>query len=84
MTQCIVYNIVNRNDEWHVLRGGASEPLARFKSKSDAVDRGRELAMREEAACLRISKIDGSIQSESMFGKDPAIMEGSRPSGGFR
>ena len=49
----------------------------RFKSKSDAVERGRDLAMREESASLRVGLTDGSIQSETVFGKDPSILEGA-------
>lgn len=79
-----MYSIVHRNDEWHILRGGASESEGRFKSKSDAIDRGRELAMREEMATLRIAKTDGSILSETTFGKDPSSIEGKIPVGGFR
>lgn len=83
MTQCIVFNIVHRNDEWHVLRGGTAESQGRFKSKSDAIERGRDLAMSEEVATLRITKTDGSIQSESTFGKDPSEIEGVAPVSGF-
>ena len=84
MTPCIVFNIVHRNDEWDVLRGGMSEPVGRFKSKADAVDRGRELAMREEMAVLRITLTDGSIQSEFTFGHNPSEMEGVAPVGDLR
>lgn len=84
MTPCIVFNIVHRNDEWDVLRGGMSEPVGRFQSKADAVERGRELAMREEMAVLRVALTDGSIQSEFTFGQNPSEMEGVAPAAGFR
>jgi len=48
----------------------------RFKSKLDAVDLGQFLAMREEVSELRIRKVDGSIQSEFVFGRDPHEVEG--------
>lgn len=82
MTQCVVFSIVHRNDEWHVLRGHATEPLGRFKSKADAIERGRDLAMREEMATLRVTLSDGSVQSESTFGKDASEIEGVVPQGG--
>lgn len=84
MSQCIVFNVVHRNDEWHVLRGHASDPEGRFKSKSDAIERGRDLAMREESASLRIALTDGSIQSETAFGKDPSELEGKASKAGSR
>jgi hypothetical protein len=76
MTQCIVFNIMHRNNEWDVLRDGISEPVGRFKSKMDAVERGRALAMQEEAAILRVALSDGSILSETAFGRNPSEMEG--------
>lgn len=76
MTQCIVYNIVHRNDEWHVLKDGAAETQGRFKSKPDAIERGKMLAMGEEVGRLRITLTDGSIQSEMSFGSDPIDLEG--------
>ena len=84
MSQCIVINVVHRKDEWHVLRGHAAESEGRFKSKSDAVERGRDLAMREDSASLRIGLTDGSIQSEITFGKDPSELEGSASGVGSR
>lgn len=84
MTTRTVFNIVHRNDEWDVLRDGMSEPVGRFKSKTDAVERGRDLAMREEVAILRVALSDGSIQSESTFGRNPSEMEGQAPVGDSR
>lgn len=84
MSQSIVFYVVHRNDEWHVLRGRAPKTEGRFKSKSDAIERGRDLAMREEAASLRIALTDGSIQSETAFGKDPARLEGAASGAGAR
>lgn len=77
MVPCIVFNVVHRNDEWHVLKGASSDPEGRYKSKPDAVEKGRELAMREEFSKLRIGLADGSIQSELAFGKDPVELEGA-------
>lgn len=84
MSQSVVYHVVHRNDEWHVLRGQASRTEGRYKSKSDAIERGRELAMREESASLRVSLTDGSIQSETSFGKDPSELEGAAAGAGSR
>jgi len=71
----IIYKVVPRNDEWHVVKG-RNECEGRFKYKPDAVEFARFLAMRESVAELRVAKLDGSIQSESLFGKDPVDVEG--------
>ena len=78
----IIYNVKHRNDEWHVVKKtfsaaeGHPATEGRFKSKPDAVDLARFLAMREEVGELRILSVDGSIQSEFLFGKDPYQIEG--------
>ena len=71
----ILYKVVPRNDEWHVVRG-SNECEGRFKHKPEAVEFARFLAMREPVAELRVVKLDGSIQSEYTFGKDPLEVEG--------
>jgi hypothetical protein len=74
MSDHVLYLVVHRNDEWHVLRD--REPKGHFKSKADAVERGRDLAMSEAVGHLRIAKMDGSVQAEFTFGRDPADVEG--------
>lgn len=71
----IVYRVVPRNDEWHVVKG-RNECEGRFKYKPQAVEFARFLAMREPVAELRVTKLDGSIQSEYTFGKNPLEVEG--------
>jgi hypothetical protein len=71
----IIYKVVPRYDEWHVVKG-RNECEGRFKSKPDAVRFARFLAMRESVSELRVAKLDGSIQSESTFGRDPQEVEG--------
>jgi hypothetical protein len=72
----IVYSIVHRNDEWHVTKVNDNATEGRFKNKSDAIDLGRFLAMREEVAILRITQVDGSIQSEILYARNPQTVEG--------
>lgn len=74
-----LFTVVQRHDEWHVLKAGAAEPVGRFKSKTDAIDLGRNLALREESAVLRVAAIGGAIQSEQAFGQDPMVLEGASP-----
>ena len=72
----IIYNVVHKNDEWRVMKAQNDVCEGRFRQKQDAVDWGRFLAMREEVGELRILKLDGSIQSEFLFGKNPLEVEG--------
>ena len=76
-THCTLISIVHRGDEWHVIKDGASAAECRFKSKADAVEKGRELAMREDTAQLRIATVTGAVQSEVTYGNDPWSVEGS-------
>jgi hypothetical protein len=76
MTHHVLYNVVHRHDEWQVL-GEDGIAQGRYKSKADAVERGRDLAMHEEVGHLRIAKLDGSVQSEFTFGRDPCALEGA-------
>jgi hypothetical protein len=55
---------------------GRNECEGRFKLKPEAVRFARFLAMRESLAELRVAKLDGSVQSESIFGRDPQEVEG--------
>lgn len=72
----IVYNVVHRNDEWRVVKSPEKVVEGRFKQKSDAIELGRFLAMREEVGELHICQVDGSIQCQFTFGKDPQKVEG--------
>lgn len=76
MINRIVYNVVHRNDEWVVVKSPEKIVEGRYKNKSDAIEFGRFLAMREEVGELHICKVDGSIQSQFTFGKDPQKVEG--------
>ena len=55
---------------------GRNECEGRFKHKPAAMEFARFLAMRESVAEVRIAKLDGSIQSESTFARDPQEVEG--------
>lgn len=76
MENRIIYKVVPRNDEWHVVKGPGNECEGRYKSKPDAVEFGRFLAMRESVADLRVLKLDGSVQAEYTFGHNPQEVEG--------
>ena len=72
----IVYNVVHGNDEWRVVKTPEKVVEGRFKNKTDAIELGRFLAMREEVGELHVRQVDGSIQCQFTFGKDPHKVEG--------
>ena len=59
------------NGNWEVKKGGASKASVVFENKTDAVDRGRELAKGSPLGQLVIRKQDGTIQTEHTYRKDP-------------
>ena len=63
-------HIVPHADGWAVRGAGASRATETFDRKSDAIDRGRELAQNQRSE-LVIHGRDGQIQSKDSHGSDP-------------
>ena len=55
---------------WDVKRGGGERASAHFETKSQAIDRGREIS-RNQSSELRIHNRDGRIAQSDSHGKDP-------------
>lgn len=67
-----VYHVVPTEDGgWAVKREGAKRALAKISTKSDAINRGRDLAKSGGLSQLKIHKQDGKFQTEYAYGKDP-------------
>jgi hypothetical protein len=65
------YHVTPRPDgRWQVIQDNADRASSVHERKSDAVDRGRELA-RDRAVDLRIHGRDGKIQDSDSYGNDP-------------
>ena len=56
---------------WDVEKEGGQRPSGHFDKKSDAIDRGKELAKSGPLGQIKIHKQDGTIQTEYTYGKDP-------------
>lgn len=66
------YDVSHRPDgTWQVKQHGAERASGVFDRKEQAVERGRELARSQELGQLFIRGIDGKIQTEHTYGKDP-------------
>ncbi len=64
------YSVSPHDDGWQVKRDGASRASDVFDRKSDALERGRELA-KDSKGELRIHGQDGRIQDSDSYGNDP-------------
>lgn len=62
-------HVVPHQDGWAVRGAGAQRATETFDRKSDAVDRGREIA-RNQGTELLIHGRDGQIQSKDSHGRD--------------
>ena len=61
---------------WDVKAEGNKNPSGHFKTKTDAVARGKELAKKAALGQIKIHKQDGEIQTEHTYGEDPRKYRG--------
>lgn len=65
------YHVVpNASGGWDVKREGAERASGHFERKSDAMERGRELARDRKTELVEHGK-DGRIQDTDSYGRDP-------------
>lgn len=66
-----VYHVVpNPDGGWDVKKEGAKRASAHRDRKTDAVDRGKELAKSGGHGQIKIHKQDGEFQTEHTYGSD--------------
>lgn len=56
---------------WNVKKEGGRRSSGNFDKKTDAIDRGKELAKSGSTGQLKIHKQDGTFQTEYTYGNDP-------------
>jgi hypothetical protein len=67
-----VYHVTHNSDKgWKVKRAGAFRASDYFDKKSDAVERGKELANNGSEGQIKIHKKDGTFQTEHTYKNDP-------------
>jgi len=66
----------NKGGGWGVKKAGGQRSSGNFDTKSDAVQRGKELAKKAPLGQIKIHGQDGKIQTEHTYGKDPYPPEG--------
>ena len=63
-------HVTFKNNIWNVKSEGASKPCNTFKTKYQALDRGREIA-KNNGVELVIHGKNGRIQDKDSYGNDP-------------
>ena len=72
-----VYHVTpGANGGWAVKAEDNKNPSGSFKTKTDAVARGKELAKKAALGQIKIHKQDGKIQTEHTYGADPTKSKG--------
>lgn len=66
----------NKGGDWGVKKSGGQRSSGNFGKKSDAVQRGKELAKKAPLGQIKIHGQDGKIQTEHTYRKDPYPPEG--------
>lgn len=64
------HHVTPKDGEWEVRKQGAKRASGTYDTKAEAVERGTELAKKQEGQ-LKIHGKDGKIQQERTYGKDP-------------
>ncbi len=72
-----VYHVTPASEKgWKVKKEGASRASGCFDRKTDAVERGKELAKSGDEGQIKIHKKDGVLQTEHTYKNDPFPPEG--------
>ena len=64
-----IYRVVPNNGNWQVKKDGIV--LSNHVLKSDAITKGRLLAVANQPSQLVIHRADGTIETEFTYGNDP-------------
>lgn len=77
MTKRTVYHVVPDGDEWKVEKEGGQRASARTENKVDAISTAKDLAKNSgPLSQVKIHKVDGTVQIEYTYGKDPRNIPG--------
>ena len=68
-------HVVSRGGGWAVQAEGASEPLATFKTQSEAWERAKAIARKERSEAFLHAK-NGQIRARNTYGHDPRRSKG--------
>lgn len=64
-------HVVPKDEGWAVQKQGAGKATSVHETKSEAVEKAKEVAKKAPTGQVIIHKKDGTIQTEHTYGKDP-------------
>jgi len=68
-------HVVSLGDRWAVKEDGAPEPLAVFKTQSEAWEKAKSIAWKERTAAFLHGR-DGQVRERNTYGHDPTRHRG--------
>ena len=71
-----IYHVVADENQWQVKLEGAERASANLNLKAEAVKTAAELAKNTGLGQVKIHGLDGKIQEEHTYGKDPRKYKG--------
>lgn len=70
------YHVTRGTAGWRVIRADAKRPTNVLRRKVDAVERAKVLAKRFSRGQVKVHGVDGKLQAEYTYGKDPRRFRG--------
>ena len=68
-------HVVSHGEGWAVKAEGASQPIATFKTQSEAWEKAKSIARKERSEALLHAK-NGQIRARNTYGYDPHRSKG--------
>jgi hypothetical protein len=68
-------HVVSHGERWAVKAEGASQPLAVYKTQSEAWEKAKSIARKERTEALLHGR-DGVIRARNTYGHDPRRVKG--------
>ena len=68
-------HVVSHGEGWAVKAEGASQPLATFKTQSEAWEKAKSIARKERSEALLHAR-NGQIRTRNTYGYDPRRSKG--------
>jgi Uncharacterized protein conserved in bacteria (DUF2188) len=66
------YHVIpSQEGAWRVKRSGANRASTVHSTQSEAVEKARELAKKDDGGAVIVHRVDGTIRRSSTYGKDP-------------
>ena len=64
-------HIVHQDDQWKIKQDGAKHSSGNFPTQKEAIERGRDLAIKQGKELTIHRKDNGRIREKNSYGNDP-------------